>query len=77
MEIDPSQKNLNDEFLLALSGQIPIDKLLKRLAMLKGAQLWHQVDQSEFLAKTQPVQGSATPGGVASERVTAAPDDPE
>ena len=37
VEIDPSQKNLNDEFLLALSGQIPIDKLLKRLAVIKGA----------------------------------------
>lgn len=44
VEIDPSQKNLNDEFLLALSGQIPIDKLLKRLAIIKGVQLRHQVD---------------------------------
>jgi hypothetical protein len=32
IELEPSQKNLNDDvFLLALSGQVPIDKLLLRL----------------------------------------------
>ena len=31
VEIDPSQKNINDEFLLSISGSVPIDKLLLRM----------------------------------------------
>lgn len=48
----PTQKNLNDEFLLALSGQVPIDKLLKRLAAVRDVKLWNQVDFQEFMTKS-------------------------
>lgn len=76
VEIDPAHKNLNDEFLLALSGQVPIDKLLKRLSAIKGVQLWHQVDQTEFGAKSQQLQGSPTPGAT-SERLPGTPEEAE
>jgi hypothetical protein len=70
---NPTQKNLNDEFLLALSGQVPLDKLLKRLAAIKDVKLWNQVDQSEFLSKGgQLLQNSPVPGGTAtSEKMQA------
>lgn len=31
LEIDPTAKNINDEFLLSLSGLVPTDQLMKRL----------------------------------------------
>ena len=51
VDLEPSQKNLNDEiFLLALSGQVPIDKLLLRLRRLKphAFDLEAQVDPTEW-----------------------------
>ena len=78
VEIDPTlvssgssaQKNLNDEFLLALSGQVPIDKLLKRLAAVRDVKLWNQVEQAEFQGKAgqqhqQALNNSPIIGGAA------------
>ena len=40
IDLEPSQKNINDDvFLLALSGQVPLDKLLLRLQKLKGIEI--------------------------------------
>ena len=51
VDLEPNQKNLNDEiFLLALSGQVPIDKLLLRLQRLKPHtfDIEGQVDPTEW-----------------------------
>ena len=50
IDLEPSQKNINDDvFLLALSGQVPIDKLLLRLQTLKGIEINGQVDGAELM----------------------------
>lgn len=48
LEIDPSAKNINDEFLLSLSGLVPLDSLMRRLQSIRGVNYTPYVDLKEY-----------------------------
>ena len=48
LEIDPTAKNINDEFLLSLSGLVPLDSLMRRLQSVRGVNFHPYVDLTEY-----------------------------
>lgn len=48
LEIDPNAKNVNDEFLLSLSGLVPLEQLMRRLQSVRGINFKPYVDLAEY-----------------------------
>lgn len=56
IDLEPQIKNLNEEtFLLAVSGQVPMDKLLQRLEVLKGIDFRNYYDHPDHKSFSEAV----------------------
>lgn len=73
---DMNQKCINDEILLlALGGQVPIDKLLLRLEKLKKIELANQVDLTEYYKQQDQIRNTfGGPTGVVAQDYIPAPE---